>query len=196
MFKTLAFCGMLLLVRSCQHAPTTNAETTIFETLQVDQTAIAGLRTPIKDGYPKYVPEFNEAADAYAIALIRYRFYHEDPATDHGEMAQQLDLVDKDVIALQKVIHRDLPVGPDTRTQVAISVEKKQAKAMLPSRLSNVLAALQSGAQLAEVVPVASPYAALASVLISIAQNAASNLQTTTGPNPSELTTVPRIETR
>jgi hypothetical protein len=161
-----------------------------YDSLTLAHGALASLRASVSTTYPKYAPLFNQAADAYATAVNAYSLFRTSP---QNQAAVSVDIADLTVsiVALENAFQADMHVSPQAVLHVNAKAKHIRASASNIT-LSDILTELEIAAAVAEAVPAAQPYAALASVVIAATQQAVA-AETAVSAQPIDLTTLTPI---
>jgi hypothetical protein len=165
-----------------------------FDTLTLAHGALTSLRAQVSVAYPKYIPLFNEAADAYAATYSAYALYRTNPA-DPSAVTVALSNLTISIIALENSFQADMQVSPS----VVAGIRKKaltlrQRAAGQNVTVSDILTELEIAAAVARAVPAASVYAALASMVIEASSQALAAESASAG-QPIDLATIQPVAT-
>lgn len=168
-----------------------------YDTLTTARASLLSLRSQIETRYPKYKSEFNTAASAYNTTESAYALFRSAPTSDQIALATQIGNVTVNIVALESAIQADLHVPAATTQQIqarAFHVRKH----VLASQAANVsftdiMTYLEIASSVAQAVPGAGPYAALASVVIQATTQAVTAIEAANG-KPIDLSTLAAIQ--
>lgn len=154
-----------------------------YSSLTVAHAALLTMRAQVVASYSKYTDEFNLAATSYNTALTAYTTFRQAPEANQAQVAAAIANLTVSVVALENAIQADLHVSQAQINKVRAKAAKIRAHAASANNLNlaNILTALQIAASVAAVIPGASPYAALAEVVISATSQAVAALQAQSG---------------
>jgi hypothetical protein len=161
-----------------------------YDSLTVAHGALTYLRASISSSYPKYVPLFNQAAAAYATAVNAYSLFRLNPQSQAAVPVDVSNLT-VSIVALENAFQADMAVSPQEVLQVNSKAKRIRAAASNVT-LSDILTELEVAAAIAETVPAAQPYAALASIVIAATQQALAAEAAVSG-QPIDITTLTAI---
>ena len=110
------FSLVLILTTGCGTQPTHPNQLNTFDgatydTLTLAHGALGSLRAQISAGYPKYVPQFNQAASAYAVAFQAYSLYRTEQ-TNQSQLSLAVANLTVSVVALESVFQSDMNASP------------------------------------------------------------------------------------
>lgn len=161
-----------------------------YDTLTLAHGALGSLRAKISAGYPKYVPQFNQAAAAYGVAFQAYSLYRTNQ-TDQSQLSSAVANLTVSVVALEGVFQSDMNPSPAAVANVQGRAKKMRAAAARLS-LSDILTELQIAAAIARTIAPAAPYALLADLVIDATRQAMA-AQTAASGRPIDLSTISPI---
>lgn len=200
----MLFTGAILFAVGCgspnTHPNELNAfDGSTFDSLVATDAALTSLRAQVSQQFPAYKNTFNTAASGFNMAVQVYTTYRSAPNTQtQAEINTDILSLTQAVVALETQIQSDLHVDPTKVASIRASIEKKKG-AYLKAHAAgtnisivDVLTELDIAATVAEAVPGASPYAALAQVVIQMAQTAITAVQASNG-TPIDLTKLPVV---
>jgi len=165
-----------------------------YDTLTLAHGALTSLRAQVSVGYPKYVPLFNEAADAYAATYNAYALYRTNPA-DPSAVTVAISNLTISVIALENSFQTDMQVSPSVVAGIRKKAETlRQRAAGQNVTVSDILTELEIAAAVAKTIPAASVYAGLASMVIEATSQALAAESASAG-QPIDLTTIQPVAT-
>jgi len=160
-----------------------------YDTLTLAHGALSSLRAQVSVGYPKYVPLFNEAADAYAATESAYALYRTNPA-DPSAVTVAISNLTISIIALENSFQSDMQVSPAVVAGIRKKAESlRQRAAGQRVTVSDILTELEIAAAVAKAVPAASVYAGLASMVIEATSQALAAESASAG-QPIDLSTI------
>jgi hypothetical protein len=142
-----------------------------YDSLTVAHAALASFRVRVSTIDKQYISVFNQAATAYATGFNAYSLYR---TTQSNEAAVTLTIANLTVsiVALEDEIQAALHVSPQAVLKVRRQAMKIRAAASPRISISDILTELEIAASIAQTVPGAQPYAGLAAIVISAAQQA------------------------
>ena len=193
-FTLSAFSLFFVLATGCGTQPTHPNQINAFDgatynTLTLAHGALGSLRTEISASYPQYVPQFNQAASAYAVAFNAYSVYRTSQ-TNQSELSSAVSALTVSVVALESSFESDLHASPATVAHFHSKAKQMQATAHVS--ISDILTELQIAAAVAKAIPAAAPYAMLADLVIG-ATNQALAAQSAASGQPIDLSTISPI---
>ena len=148
--------------------------------------ALSSLRAQISAGYPKYVPQFNQAASAYAVAFQSYSLYRTD-RSNASQLSLAIANLTVSVTGLEAVFQSDMQASPAAVANVQSRAMKIRATARVS--ISDIFTELQIAAAIAQTIPPAAPYAMLAQLVIDATRQALA-AQTAATSQPIDLSTI------
>ncbi len=157
-----------------------------YDSLTLAHAALSSLRTQISAGYPKYVPQFNQAASAYAVAFQSYSLYRTD-RSNASQLSLAVANLTVSVTGLEAVFQSDMQASPAAVANVQSRAMKIRATARIS--ISNIFTELQIAAAIAQTIPPAAPYAMLAQLVIDATRQALA-AQTAAASQPIDLSTI------
>lgn len=167
-----------------------------FDSLVAAHSALETLRVQVVSKYPKYKGDFNIAAAAYNTARDTYATFRQAPAQNQAQVAAEIGNVTVSLVALENSIQQDLHVSPDAVAKARANALKQRQRLYrtYPSAINvtDILTDLEIAASVAQAVPVAAPYAALASLVIEATSEAIASLSAQSG-QPIDLSAIPEI---
>jgi hypothetical protein len=188
------FSLVFVLTTGCGTQPTHPNQLNTFDgatydTLTLAHGALSSLRTQISAGYPKYVPQFNQAASAYAVAFQAYSLYRTEQS-NQGDLSTAIANLTVSVAALESVLQSDMNASPAAVAHVRSRAKKMRATARVS--ISDILTELEIAAAVARTIAPAAPYALLAELVIGATSQAVA-AQTASSGHPIDLTTISPI---
>jgi hypothetical protein len=185
----LLFCAGVLaavaITTGCSSQPSHPNQLSAFDgatynSLTAAHAALVSLRSQVAVLYPRYAGIFNEAAAAYDTAFTAYSGFRTAPA-DPAAITVAVNNLTVSIVSMENAFSAGMNADPKT----AISVRRKAEgiKAHLQQRMSisDILTELEIAAAVAQRVPQAQPYAALASMVIDAASAAIAAEETSSG---------------
>lgn len=157
-----------------------------YDSLTLAHAALSSLRTQISAGYPKYVPQFNQAASAYAVAFQSYSLYRTD-RSNASQLSLAVANLTVSVTGLEAVFQSDMQASPAAVANVQSRAMKIRATARIS--ISDIFTELQIAAAIAQTIPPAAPYAMLAQLVIDATRQALA-AQTAAASQPIDLSTI------
>jgi hypothetical protein len=134
-----------------------------YDTLTAAHGALGSLRAQISASYPKYVPQFNQAASAYGVAFQAYSLYRTDQS-NQSQLSLTIANLTVSVVALESTFQSDMNASPAAVANVQTRAKKMRASARVS--ISDILTELEIAAAIARTIPPAAPYALLAELVI------------------------------
>jgi hypothetical protein len=141
-----------------------------YDSLTVAHAALSSLRAQVVTSYPKYAPVFNQASAAYTTSFNAYSLYR--TSTNQTDISAALANLTVSVVALENAFLTDLHAPPATAAQIHVKARKLRAHAGTSVTISDILVELEIAAAVAQAVPAAQPYAALAEIVIAATSQA------------------------
>jgi hypothetical protein len=157
-----------------------------YDSLTLAHAALSSLRTQISAGYPKYVPQFNQAASAYVVAFQSYSLYRTD-RSNASQLSLAIANLTVSVTGLEAVFQSDMQASPAAVANVQSRAMKIRATAHVS--ISDIFTELQIAAAVAQTIPPAAPYAMLAQLVIDATRQALA-AQTAAASQPIDLSTI------
>ena len=136
-----------------------------YDSLTVAHGALSSLRAQVTSGYPKYAPVFNQAAAAYAASFNAYSLYR--TTANEADISVALANLTVSVVALENAFLTDMHASPIVAAQMHVKARTLRAHAGASVTISDILVELEIAAAVAQAVPAAEPYAALAEIVIA-----------------------------
>jgi hypothetical protein len=146
--------------------------------------ALSSLRAEIQAAYPTYKDQFNEAAAAYATAYNSYVAYRVAPTANQAQVAVLVNNLAVSVAGLESAFEAGMHVSQaqlDAARKGARSARAGYDRKLANLSLSDILTDLEIAAAVAQTIPGASPYAALASLVIQATSSAVSAIEANNG---------------
>lgn len=165
-----------------------------YDALTASHGALLGLRTEAV-ALPQYKDAFNQAATSYNTALQAYTLFRSAPSQNQLQVSLEISSLTQGIVALENAFQVGMNVTPAQKAAATAQVTKKArsiSRATSNVSLTTILTDLQIAASVAEVIPGASPYAALAQVVIAGTEQAISAVQAASG-QPIDLSTISAI---
>jgi hypothetical protein len=160
-----------------------------YDTLTVAHGALGSLRAQISASYPKYVPQFNQAASAYEVAFQAYSLYRTDQS-NQSQLSLAIANLTVSVIGLESTFQSDMNASPAALANVQSRAKKMRAAARVS--ISDILTELEIAAAVARTIPPAAPYAILAELVIGATSQAVAAESAASG-HAIDLTTIAPI---
>jgi hypothetical protein len=160
-----------------------------YDSLTLAHAALGSLRTEISAGYPKYVPQFNQAASTYAVAFQAYSLYRTD-RSNASQLSLAISNLAVSVAGLEAVFQSDMHASPAAVASVQSRAKKIRATARIS--ISDILTELQIAAAVAQTIAPAAPYAMLAQLVIDATRRAMA-AETAASSQPIDLSTISPI---
>jgi hypothetical protein len=164
-----------------------------YDTFTLAHGALTSLRAQISSTYPQYASQFNAATAAYSTALDAYALYRTAATT--GNQAQldiEIQNLAASIVVLENAFAADLHVSATSVQQIRKKAKRIRSAAGSNVSITDILTELEIAASIAELVPPAQPYAALAAMVIA-ATDAALNAEEAAAGQPIDLSTIPAI---
>ena len=182
MFKKLPFISVAVLAvalavgTGCNTQPPHPNQISAFDgatydSLTLAHAALTSLRSQVIASYPKYTPEFNQAAASYSAALSAYSLYRTQ-AGGEGSVSAAINNLVVATVALESGFEADMHVTPQTIANIRGRASAIRAHAGKNISVSDILTELEVAAAIAETIPAAQPYSKLAAVVIAATSDA------------------------
>ena len=151
---------------------------TTYTSLLAAHAALDVTRAKVQSSFPQYINTFNKSADSYAVAYNSYVLFRQNPAQNQVQISVEIAALATSIVALEDAFTAPLPA---TKAQIKklhqYSVKLQTGSLLKPhsttvtTKISivDILTYLQLAATIAQGVPAASPYAALAQMVLQIA---------------------------
>lgn len=159
-----------------------------YDSLTLAHGALTYLRARVSATYTQYKPLFNQAAASYATAVSAYAVFRTSPS-NQAAAAADIASLSTSLVALEDTFASDMHVSSQTELNVRKKANRIRARAGSNLSLSDILTELEIAASIAETVPAAAPYAALAVAVIAATQQALA-AETAAAGQPIDLTTL------
>src|SRR5947209_5178424 len=142
-----------------------------YDSLTLAHAALTSLRSEVITSYPKYTPEFNQAAAAYSAAYSAYTLFRTQLGAE-GSVNVEINNLVVAVVALESAFEADMHASPQTIANIRGKASVVRARAGKNVTVSDILTELEVAAAIAETVPSAQPYAKLAAIVIAATSDA------------------------
>ncbi|MBV9158442.1 MAG: hypothetical protein JO097_19435 [Acidobacteriaceae bacterium] len=159
-----------------------------YDSLTLAHGALASLRVQISTSYPKYAPLFNEAEVTYSTAYEAYSLYRVK-SSNQAQISVAISNLAVAIAALENAFQSDLHVAPKVILDFRHRALVIRTAAGQNISISDILTALEIAAAVAQTVPPAAPYAALATIVIEATQQALAAQSAASG-QPIDLSTI------
>lgn len=164
-----------------------------YDTFTLANGALTSLRAQISSTYPQYASQFNAAAAAYSTALNAYALYRTAATTgNQAQLTIEIQNLTASIVVLENAFAADLHVSATNVQQIRKKAKRIRSAAGSNVSVTDILTELEIAASVAELVPAAQPYAALAAMVIA-ATDAALNAEEAAAGQPIDLSTIPAI---
>jgi hypothetical protein len=188
------FALAFILTTGCGTQPTHPNQLNTFDgatydSLTLAHGALGSLRAQISAGYPKYVPQFNQAAAAYTVAFQAYSLYRTEQS-NQSQLSLAIANLTVSVVALESTFQSDMNASPAAVANFHSRAKKMRATARLS--ISDILTELEIAAAVARTIPPAAPYAILAELVIGATTQAVAAESAASG-HAIDLTTISPI---
>jgi hypothetical protein len=160
-----------------------------YDTLTVAHGALGSLCAQISASYPKYVPQFNQAASAYEVAFQAYSLYRTDQS-NQSQLSLAIANLTVSVVGLESTLQSDMNASPAVVANIQGRAKKMRATARVS--ISDILTELEIAAAVARTIPPAAPYAILAELVIGATSQAVA-ADTAASGHAIDLTTISPI---
>jgi hypothetical protein len=174
----------VLLLASCEPSKHPNQisdfDGKTYDSFVLAHGALGSLRETVRSQHPELVPAFNTAAHSYGLAYDAYVVYRLSPQTGAPQVSLLAGVLASAIQTLEHDLTNGLPVQPGKAMEIRRNAAIRRGK-LAASRpryemsLIDILTALQTGAQIAQTIPTASPYATLALLVINATESAVNN---------------------
>ncbi|MBV9405034.1 MAG: hypothetical protein JO211_06800 [Acidobacteriaceae bacterium] len=161
-----------------------------YDALTLAHGALTSMSASISGTYPQYTAKFNQAAAAYATAFQGYALYR-TAATGANEtqVAAAIQNLTASIVVLENAFETDMNVSTETMDRLRKRAAQIRDGAGANVSVADILTALEIAASIAETVPSARPYAALAAMVIA-ATDAALTAESVQTGQPIDLSTI------
>ncbi len=164
-----------------------------YDSLTLAQGALTSLRVQVATTYPQYAPEFNQAAAGYSTALNAYSVYRTAVvAGNQAQLSAAIQSLTVSIVLLENTFEADLHVPPSTVQKIRHKAARIRSGSGANVSAVDILTELEIAAAIAEAVPQAQPYAALAAIVIAATDEAVAAENAAAG-QPIELSTLQPI---
>lgn len=157
-----------------------------YDTLTTARAALVATKSRVQAQYPKYVVLTNTAIASYNTAYASYVTFRQAPAASDIQLASQIGLVTAAVIELESQLQADLK--PSAEAIQKANAKYASLKDQYPAHtiaahisLASILTELEIAAAVAQSIPIASPYAQLAQLVIEATSQAVAAVQASSG---------------
>jgi hypothetical protein len=162
-----------------------------YDTMTLAHGALTSLRVSISTDFPDYVPEFNQAVEAYNTALVIYSAYRSSADTQPSLLVALGNLA-VGITSLESALVTDLRVDEQHSADVRKAAQKIRARANVHITVADVLTELEIAASLAATVPTGETYATLAKAIVN-ATGAALIMEQAEADQPIQLEAIAAI---
>ena len=163
-----------------------------YNSLTLAHAALTSLRAEVSGAFPQYKPAFNEAAAGYAAAFQAYTVFRSQP-DGKAALSVALSELTVDIVGLENAFAVDMHANP----QAAIAIRRRasRVRAQFGSNITvaDILTELKIAAAIAETVPAAQPYFAIAAAVIE-ATNQAISAESATAGQPINLNAIQPVQ--
>ncbi len=162
-----------------------------YDTLTLAHGALTSLRASVARDFSSYTPTFNKTAEAYNQAVAAYGLYRN--SQEDASVTNSIHNLTLAIVLLETSIQADLHVESKKNGSLrrqALQIRSRAAQAHVS--VSDILTELEIAAAVAQTVPSAQPYSALAKVVIEATSGALNEEQAVSG-KPIDLQTIPVI---
>jgi hypothetical protein len=164
-----------------------------YDSLTVVHGALMSLRVQISSNYPKYAPQFNEAAAAYSTAFNAYSVYRTAASSSNqAQVNAAIQTLTLSIIVLENAFESDLHLSGAALQEVRAQGARIRAAAGSNTSVADILTELEIAASIAEAIPQSQPYAALAAIVVA-ATDAALNAEQAAAGQAIDLSTIEPI---
>ena len=164
-----------------------------YDSLTLAHGALGSLRAQVSSRYPRYAPVFNQSAAAYSAAFNAYTVYRLTAgASDQAEVSAAIANLAVSIVVLENAFQGEMHVPAPSVIQIRGKAKQIRAAAGLNVTVADILTELEIAAAIAETIPQAQPYAALAGIVIAATNDALSAEKSAAG-QPIDLATIQPI---
>jgi hypothetical protein len=151
-----------------------------YDSLTVAHAALTSLRSQVAVLYPRYAPIFNEAAAAYDTAFTAYSGFRAAPQ-DPAAVTVAVNNLTVSIVSMESAFTAGMNADPKTTINVRRKAEGIKSRLQERMSISDILTEVEIAAAIAQKVPQAQPYAALATMVIDAASAAIAAEETSSG---------------
>lgn len=194
----VAIVGAALISNGCHTPPAHPNQINTFDGASYDSLTLAhgaltSLGVQISSTYPQYSSQYNTALAAYSTAFNAYSLYRAAAASgNQAQVSVGLQNLTLSIVVLENAFEADLHVSAASLRQARAEAARIRAATGSNASISDILTELEIAASIAEAVPQAKPYAALAAMVIA-ATDAALNAEEAAAGQPIDLSTIQPI---
>lgn len=156
-----------------------------YDTLLTSRAALVTLSAKVKTQYPKYTNAMNTAIASYNAAFASYSTFRTTPTAGTAELATQIGQVTVAIVQLETQIQQDMKPSAEVVMQANLKYgnlrNKYSAHSTAHISVADILTELEIAAAVAQAIPQASPYAALAQFVIEATSQAVAAMQSASG---------------
>jgi hypothetical protein len=164
-----------------------------YDSLTLAHGALVSLRAQVLTSYPKYGSVFNKTAAAYSAAFNAYSVYRVTASTtDQVQVTAAITNLAVSIVALENAFQTDMHVSASSVAHIRAKAKQIRAAAGPNVSVADILTELEIAAAIAQTIPQAQPYAALAATVIA-ATNEALAAEKSADRQPIDLTTIQPI---
>ncbi len=142
-----------------------------YDSLTLAHGALTSLRSQVSTSYPKYAPVFDQAAAAYSAAYSAYSLFRAQSGSQ-GSVRLEINNLVVAAVALESAFETDMDVSAKTVANIRGRAALIRAHAGKNVTVSDILTELEVAAAIAETVPAAKPYSAIAVMVIAATSDA------------------------
>ncbi len=166
---------------------------TSYDSLTLAQGALTSLRVQVSTAYPQYAPEFNRAATTYSTALDAYSIYRTAVlASNQAQVSVAIQNLTLSIILIENTFEADMHVSSTSARKTRREAARLRSRAGANVSAIDILTELEIAESIAEAVPQAQPYAALAAIVIAATDEALAAENAAAG-QPIDLSTIQPI---
>ncbi len=198
--SSFAMAAAFLTMTGCKTQPDHPNQVNTFDggtydTLTLAHGALESLRVQVQGTYPQYAATFNQAAAAYSTAFDAYSLYRSAAtATSQAQVSVEIGNLAVSLVVLENAFEADLHVSTATDAAIRAKAGRIRAAAGTDVSVADILTELEIAAAIAESIPQAKPYAALAAMVIAATNEALSSEAAQAG-QPIDLSTIQPLAT-
>ena len=189
--------AILLATSACNSQPSHPNQLNAFDgssydSLTLAHGALTSVRADVSTSEKQYVPEFNEAAAAYATAFNAYSLYRTNPNSQVAVSADIASLT-ASIVALESAFESKMNVSPHTALSIRRKAAKVRAAASAQLTISDILTELEIAAAIANTVPALAPYSELATLILDATEQAVAAQKSASG-QPIDLSLIQPVQ--
>ncbi len=164
-----------------------------YDSLTLAHGALTSLRASLPGAFAQYSATFNQAAATYSTALAAYTVYRTAAnASNQAQVTVAVRNLTLSIVVLENAFETAMHVSSGSAAAIRDKAAHIRALAGPHVSVADILTELEIAASIADMVPAAQPYAALAAIVIAATDQALNDENAAAG-QPIDLSTIQPI---